>query len=75
MRVRCKLRELRGDRSLRELARATGINHGRLSEIEHGHLLPRDDQLEQLERAYDAPRHTWYPDHQLLQFEHDEEAP
>ena len=74
MRVRCRLRDLRGDRSLREVAEAAGVNRGELSKIENGRLLPRDEWLERIEQAYGAPPHDWYPDYQLLQFEHDEDS-
>lgn len=60
MRLRCRLRELRGDRSLRVVAEAAGLNRGLLSEIERGYRLPLDKHLPALERAYGAPASAWY---------------
>jgi transcriptional regulator with XRE-family HTH domain len=64
--VECRLREIRGERSLRELAKAAGLNRGDLSRLERGLRLPPDEWIEQLEEAYGAPRHDWYPPHVLL---------
>lgn len=74
MRVRCVLREIRGRRSVRELETLSGINRGTLSQIERGRLLPLDEHIPALERAYGKPAHTWYPDHVLLQLQHDDEG-
>jgi transcriptional regulator with XRE-family HTH domain len=62
MRVRCHLREFRGKRSLRDVAEQVGINHGMLSQIERGRVLPRDDQIPALEQVYGEPHERWYPE-------------
>lgn len=73
MRVRCHLRELRGKRSLRELAEAAGINHGTLSQIERGRMLPADGQLYAIGKAYGAPPTEWYSELALLAIQEDGE--
>lgn len=60
MRLRCRLRDHRGDRSLRELERETGINRAYLSLIKRGKLLPPDRLVGQLEQAYGLPLDEWY---------------
>lgn len=61
MRVACRLREIRGDRTLATIAAASGVNEGELSKIERGIALPRDAWLPALEGAYGAPRAEWWP--------------
>lgn len=61
MRLRCNLRELRGDRTIAEIARAAGVPEPELSKIERGIELPRDEWIAPLERAYGHPFHDWYP--------------
>lgn len=56
MRVGCRLREKRGNRTLREMADTSGVLASELSRIENGRLLPADDQLAGLERAYGLSR-------------------
>ncbi len=60
MRLACRLRVIRGERSLRELAAVSGINRGTLSRIERGRQLPADKQVGALEELYGAPAHEWY---------------
>ena len=60
--VECRLRDYRGDRTLRALEQLTGINKGLLSMIEAGRLLPRDRDIAALEQAYGHARSEWYPD-------------
>lgn len=74
MRLRCKLRTIRGERTLGDISELTGINRGTLSMIELGRLLPKDDQVEALEQAYGAPAHQWYGSRTLLAVEDDEAA-
>lgn len=66
MRLLCHLREIRGERKLVELARASGVSEPELSKIERGIALPRDAWLESLEEAYGQPRHTWWPPEVLV---------
>lgn len=74
MRVRCHLREIRGKRSLRDVAELAGVNRGLLSSIERGRSLPPDHWLEPLERAYGEPRTKWWPEETLLVLEYDEDG-
>jgi transcriptional regulator with XRE-family HTH domain len=62
VRVACRLRDLRGDRTLADLAAATGISQGQLSEIERGIRFPRDTDIPALEQAYGAEWQHWYRD-------------
>ena len=54
---------------------AAGVNHGQLSAIENGRLLPADDVLETLEREYGAALDEWYPARVLLALELDDDRP
>lgn len=69
MRVRCFLREIRGSRSLREIATAADVNAGNLSRIELGSAFPKDDEIPRLEVAYGAEVSEWYPGRVLLALE------
>jgi DNA-binding XRE family transcriptional regulator len=60
VRLRCRLREFRAEKSLRDLAAEIGVNHGRLSEIENGQRLPPDELIPTLEQAYGRPLSDWY---------------
>jgi transcriptional regulator with XRE-family HTH domain len=66
MRVNCKLRRLRGDRSLRQVAELAGVSAGQLSQIEQGRALPRDRDIARLEEAYGAPAEQWYSRRTLI---------
>ena len=68
MRVPCSLRTIRGQRTLSEIARASGVQVPHLSQIERGHMLPKDAWLDELERAYGAPLEQWYPPRVLAAF-------
>jgi transcriptional regulator with XRE-family HTH domain len=72
VRLSCRLREIRGKRTIAEVASAAGVNEGELSKIERGLALPRDEWLEGLELAYGAARHDWYPPALLLHLQGDE---
>lgn len=61
MRLACNLREARGRRRLTELAQASGVHHGTLSQLERGRLLLPDDKVEPVAEAYGLPAHEWYP--------------
>lgn len=74
MRVRCFLPELRGPRSLRNVAGDAGINPGMLSRIEQGVALPKDDEIASLEAAYGAPITDWYPPLVIVAMEFDDTA-
>jgi transcriptional regulator with XRE-family HTH domain len=60
LRLACRLRVLRGDRSIRQIEATSGINRGVLSRIEHGRLLPEDELVPVLEAVYGAPACEWY---------------
>lgn len=62
MRIACLLRELRQARelSLRDVERLTGIARTDLSKVERGRLLPRDEWLPEMEKAYGAEHSSWY---------------
>lgn len=66
MKLACHLRELRGDRPLRELSAASGVAMSALSEMERGIRLPFDNWIEPLAQAYGAPAADWYPPTVLL---------
>lgn len=74
MRVRCFLKEIRGPRSLRNVAGETAINPGMLSRIEQGVAFPKDDEIPALARAYGAPISDWYPPLVLIALEFDDSA-
>jgi transcriptional regulator with XRE-family HTH domain len=61
MHVVCHLRATRGKRPMREIEKLAGIHRGTLSMIERGKLLPTEEQIEALERAYGVPLHEMYP--------------
>lgn len=71
MRVSCHLRDLRGKRTLADLATVSNVAAAELSKIERGIQLPRDDQLAGLERAYGAVRTAFYSDAALLAIQED----
>lgn len=73
MRLNCKLRALRGDRTLRQLEADVGISRGTLSRYETGQQLPPDRHITALERAYGAPASTWYAPHVWLEITPDTE--
>lgn len=73
MRVVCHLREIRGDRPIRELEEITGISRGYLSLYECGRAFPPDDQRAQIEDAYGAPVARWYPPEVLFLLQLDRE--
>jgi transcriptional regulator with XRE-family HTH domain len=77
MRVACNLRELRKRRGLglRETAERAGVNRGVLSSIERGRMLPSDDQVPGLEKAYGAAAATWYSPEVLLVLDYPESGP
>jgi transcriptional regulator with XRE-family HTH domain len=83
LRIHCYLREIRermpckpdGKKvSLSDIARASGVSGGVLSQIERGIYLPPDDRLAQLEHAYGAAIEDWYPPRTLLALEDDTDA-
>jgi transcriptional regulator with XRE-family HTH domain len=51
-----RLRELRGDRSLRDVAKQAGVNHGYLSQLERGEVTaPAPAILQRLAKGYGVP--------------------
>lgn len=60
MRLRCYLPELRGDRSISEMARISGVRRPYLSQIEAGIRLPSDDEVEAIAKAYGADLAAMY---------------
>lgn len=74
MRLACSLREIRGDRSLRDVAEQAAVNRGLLSDLERGRRLAPDRLVAALELAYGAPAHAWYPPEVLLVIQRDEEV-
>ena len=74
MRLICFLRDLRGDRSLRELETETGISRGELSLYERGIKLPIDKHVAILEDAY-GPRSRWYPPEVLVELQRGDGEP
>jgi transcriptional regulator with XRE-family HTH domain len=57
--IRCRLRELRGQRSLQQVSDVCGLHRGTLSQLERGERLPRPSDLAGLRRAY-GPETGWY---------------
>lgn len=74
MRVVCHLRTIRGDRTMVSLARAARVSEADLSRIERGISLPRDEDIEGLERAYGVPITDWYGPTVLLALTGDDAA-
>jgi transcriptional regulator with XRE-family HTH domain len=66
MRLLCRLREARGDRTLAALAEVSGVSPAYLSQIETGRLLPRDEWIAGMERAYGLEYGRWYGKTQTL---------
>lgn len=62
MRVRCYMRPVRLALgfSIQDVASRTGCAKGEISQMERGHLIPRDDQLGRLATVYGDPA-AWYP--------------
>lgn len=74
MRLLCHLRTARGDRTLAEMADASGVQAAYLSQIETGRLLPRDEWIEGMVAAYGLEYARWYGKTQTLVALGDEEA-
>jgi len=55
-----KLKELRGELSLYEVGKITGINRGDLKRFEDGSLLPKPDSLAKLAEYYEVPYEELY---------------
>lgn len=62
LRRECRLREIRGERPLRELGKITGVAASKLSELERQTRLPEVHELDGLELGY-GPRESWYVIH------------
>jgi transcriptional regulator with XRE-family HTH domain len=75
VKARCYLRELRGRRGLREIAKQCGVNAGTLSTIETGRSLPKDKWIDAMEAAYGAPFSKWYPEILVRGLEPDDADP
>lgn len=74
MRLVCYLREIRGDRSIREISEASGVHRGTLSKLENGKLVPLEKEIAPLERAYGKPIEQWYSARSLLALQEEEAA-
>jgi transcriptional regulator with XRE-family HTH domain len=74
VRLRCYIRQGRGERSLRQIAELTDVSPGELSLIERGRLLPDDEQVAALELIYGMPMIDWYHPVGLLAIEADEDG-
>lgn len=72
MRLRCHLREIRGTRTLREIAELSGVPASELSKIENGIQVPKDESIAGLVRAYQAKPVDWYGPMTLLALESDD---
>ncbi|MDQ5821309.1 MAG: helix-turn-helix transcriptional regulator [Actinomycetota bacterium] len=66
MHLRCRLRALRADRPVKEIAAASKINRAVISQLERGVLVPLEKWIPGLERAYGRPVEDWYPRDVLL---------
>lgn len=60
MRLLTVLPQIRGERTVKEIAAASGVNEATIRQIEQGRLLPRDVHVEPLERAYGCSWSEWY---------------
>jgi transcriptional regulator with XRE-family HTH domain len=60
MHLRCRLREFRGRRTLREVAAVSGLPVSLLSQLERGRMVPTDAEIRQLEPAYGRLLRDWY---------------
>lgn len=66
MHLACQLRSFRGDRTLKQVAAASGVPQSMLSMIERGLMVPTDQQIPGLEEAYGHPVSAWYDRRTLL---------
>ncbi len=73
MRIHCRIRELRGDESLRDFADRVGMNRGTLSRIETGRGLPSDEEAQRIAEVLGRPLTDLYPPIALLAIELDPE--
>ena len=67
----CRLRNHRGERTLREIASECGVSPGLLSLLERGRYLPKDEEVRALEAAYGLPVEQWYSRAGLLAVQED----
>jgi transcriptional regulator with XRE-family HTH domain len=74
MRLRTSLAEIRGKRTVKEIAAASGVNEATIRQIEQGKLVPREAHVEPLERAYGAGIESWYSRRALLALQEGDEA-
>ena len=74
MHLACHLREIRGKRPIREVEAESGVSRAYLSQIERGRMLPTEDQIPELERAYGVMLHEMYPAFVLAAVNRDDEA-
>jgi transcriptional regulator with XRE-family HTH domain len=72
VKLRCHLREIRGTRTLREIAELSGVPASELSKIENGIQVPKDESIAALVRAYQAEPVDWYEPMTLLALESDD---
>ena len=60
MHLTTHLAEIRGKRTIREIADASGVHEATIRQVEQGKMLPREAHVEPLERAYGRPWPQWY---------------
>jgi transcriptional regulator with XRE-family HTH domain len=74
--VRCHLARRRGelDRTITEMAVASGVRRQYLSQIEAGRRLPRDEEVEGISSAYGLPLREWYPPDVLIVLRYPEDG-
>lgn len=66
MRLPTNLHEIRGKRTVKEIAEASGLNPATIRQIEQGRLVPLERHIGPLEKAYGEPVASWYPAPVLL---------
>lgn len=68
------LRRIRGERTVREISEASGVNGASIRQIEQGRLVPKDAHIPQLEAAYGEPITAWYNALSLIALQHGDSA-
>jgi transcriptional regulator with XRE-family HTH domain len=73
MHLRTNLAEIRGKRTIKEIAELSGVHEATIRQVEQGKLVPRDAHVEPLERAYGEPVFAWYSPRALLALQEGDE--
>lgn len=66
VRLPTNLHEIRGKRTVKEIAEASGLNPATIRQIEQGRLVPLEKHIRPLEQAYGELVAGWYPPAVLL---------